>query len=164
MLKYSISDFYLLLKLGLFRSGNVSGWGYLSVNGIRSCFLRKPPEAYTDNYRAKKQLGIGIYLLDLYLWQKSINDRDTYILVISVNRNILSHNTKVYVLKLRSCNEITDTADIREAVEESAFSSFYDSSSSSYPDRRPRRRKSIFRKRPNKPGFDFSPLNAKRLK
>lgn len=138
---YTISEFYLMLKLGLFRNGKVGNWGYLSVNRELLC-LGKPPEEYRGQLYAKKQLGTGLYLLDLYLLEKGGNNRRVYMMVIAVCRTTLRHKEKIYVLKLTGIHNV---AEIEEAVGSGSLS---------------RKRKSVLRRKPGKAAFDSSPLNS----
>ncbi|NDV78485.1 hypothetical protein [Dysgonomonas sp. 511] len=134
---YTIQEFYLLLKLDLFRGGKVGNWGYISQGNINGCFLRKPFEDYENQSYAKAQLNIGLYLLDLYPISKH-----EHIMVISVCRTTLSYKEKVYVLKLSGNYGFDET---RTAIEDSSLS---------------KRRRSVFRKKAGRARFDGSPLNA----
>lgn len=139
--QYTISEFYLLLKLGIFREGNVANWGYISTNKGMVPLLRKPPESY-KNALYRKQLNTGIYLLDIYLHNKNHSKQGEYIVVISVCHMTIPGKERMYVLRLTSRH---DTHHLRKAVTEGVLS---------------RKRTSIFRKKPGKATFDSSPLNS----
>jgi hypothetical protein len=139
---YTIQEFYLMLKLGLFRNGKVGNWGYISSGDINRCFLKRPLTEYQNRLYAKKQLGIGLYLLDLYLLEKADNNRGTYIMIISVCRTTLSHKEKIYILRLAGIHPVANT---KEAIISGSLS---------------RKRKSIFARKPGKATFDASPLNS----
>ncbi|MDR1501097.1 MAG: hypothetical protein LBT43_01405 [Prevotella sp.] len=138
---YTIQEFYLMLKLGLFRNGKVGNWGYISINK-EPFYQKKSLEEYQVRLYAKEQLGIGLYLLDLYLLEKGNNNQGTYIMVISVCRAILDYKEKTYVLKLVSSHR---TTNIRDAIITGSLS---------------RKRKSVFGRKSRKATFDASPLNS----
>lgn len=138
---YTISEFYLLLKLGIFREGNVANWGYLSYNKIILPLLRKPVESYR-NELYKKQLGTGLYLLDIYLNNKNSSNLGEYILVISVSNMNIPSREKIYILKLTSQN---DTQYLKTAITEGTLS---------------RKRTSFFRKKLRRATFDSKPFNS----
>jgi hypothetical protein len=137
---YTIQEFYLMLKLGLFRSGKVGNWGYISINK-EPLYLKKPLEEYQNRLYAKKQLGIGLYLLDFYLLEKGADNRGVHMMVVSVCRT-LSDKERIYVLKLAGTHDATY---LKEAVTNGNLS---------------RKRKSVFRREPKKSTFDASPLNS----
>ncbi len=97
---FSVSDFYIWLKLGIFRGGKVGRLGYLSDDSINECFLKKPLVYYEQPVKIKKYLGSGIYLLDIYQICKKISWKD-YLLVIAINQSS-KQQKKVLALKLRS--------------------------------------------------------------
>ncbi|MFV0332166.1 MAG: hypothetical protein ACK5KL_20440 [Dysgonomonas sp.] len=138
---YTIPEFYMMLKLGLFRSGKIGNWGYVSINK-EPLYLKKTLCGYQNQPYAKKQLGIGLYLLDLYLLERNNNNQGTYMMVISVCRTSLDYKEKIYVLKLESIHNV---ADVKEAVLSGNLS---------------RKRKSIFGRKSRKATFDASPINS----
>lgn len=142
---YTIQEFYLMLKLGLFKSGKVGNWGYVSINS-NPLYLKKSIDKYQDQLYAKKQLGIGLYLLDLYLLERNNNNQGAYIMVVSVCRTTLNYKEKIYVLKLESIHNV---ADIKDAIVSGSLS---------------RKRKSVFGRKSRKATFDASPLNSVRRK
>lgn len=72
---YTLSDFYLFCKLGIWHSGNVEGWGLVEkievdADGLtnKGCFIVEKPEAYKDMAKIiGSELYAGLYLLDLRL-------------------------------------------------------------------------------------------------
>lgn len=138
---YTISEFYLLLKLGIFRGGNVANWGYISHDKGVLPLLRKLPETYRDELY-KKQLGTGLYLLDIYLHNKYRSKLGEYILVISVSRMAIPGKEYTYILKLISEH---DTHYLKTAVTKGILS---------------RKRTSVFRKKPGRAIFDSKPFNS----
>ena len=140
----SISDFYLVLKLGIFNSMRVENKGCFSLSETNNTFLRKPLSSYLNQDYAKKQLSIGLYLMDSFLLTKN-NRTATHILVIAVCRTSLAKKKNIYVVKL---SETPATNDIITLLNESlSFSSS-------------RKRKSVFRRRSKQSHFDYSPLNS----
>jgi hypothetical protein len=111
---YSIQNFYLLLKLGIFKSGKIADWGHISLDDSRHCLLKKSVAEYETRPLIKKQLDVGLYLLDLYLLEKN-DHRNTHIMVVSVYRAATAQ-TKVYVLKLITIHKVEE---IRTAIKES---------------------------------------------
>jgi hypothetical protein len=107
---YTISEFHTLLKLNLFKSGKVWNWGYVSICD-NPLYLKKPLTEYQNQSYAKKQLGIGLYLLDLYLLQN-----DLYVMIITVCRTDINHKEKIYALKLSSTLPVDA---IKNAIQES---------------------------------------------
>lgn len=138
---YTISEFYLLLKLGIFTGGNVANWGYISPDKGIVPLLRKPPESYRDELY-KKQLGTGVYLLDFYLHSKKSSKLGEYILVISVYHMTVPGKKKIHILNLTSER---DTQFLKQAIMEGILS---------------RKRTSVFRKKPGKATFDSKPFNS----
>lgn len=88
------STFLLLLKLGLWHSGHVQGWGRVEyLQPTAACPL--PP--------VKKQLGIGIYLHGLYLLQSVVRGQRrvaTFVMVISECRLRGAFEEKTHILKV----------------------------------------------------------------
>ena len=114
---YTIQEFYLLLKLGIFQSGKVGDWGYVSSDSSSLCILKKSVSEYENRPLTKKQLGVGLYLLDLYLLEKD-KYRNTHIMVVSVYR-ATTGQAKVYVLKLITGQK---TEEVKTAITESSSS------------------------------------------
>lgn len=139
---YTISELYLMLKLGLFKSGKITKRGYLSSGSINERFLLKPLSEYAEQLYAQKQLAIGLYLLDSFVLTKNNNNQVTYILVMCVCRTNLNNKEKIYVLRLSGIPSGTDIIALMSG--EIVI----------------RKRKSVFRKKPGKSFFDASPLNS----
>lgn len=140
---YTTSDFYLMLKLGLFRGGEVEKWGDISVlNNNNILFLKKNIEEYKNQLFAKRQLTNGLYLLDFYLHQRYTNNQSDYIVIISVCKTTLCNKDKIYVLKLSNSQTVENTINIIKNGD------------------LPRKRRSLFRRKSNKRTFDSSPLNS----
>lgn len=137
---YTISEFYLLLKLGIYSKGNVANWGYISM--ADGAALKKTDEAY-QNRLFKTQLDANTYILDFYPlnnnWSSSYND---FILVIGIHQ--LNKKEKIHILKLTSANE---GSYLKTAIEQSDLAY---------------KRKSTLRKRSRVSTFDASPINATR--
>ena len=112
--EYTIQEFYLLLKLGIFQSGKVGDWGYISTDSSL-CVLKKTVTEYENRPLIKKQIGVGLYLLDLYLLEKD-KFRNTHIMVVSVYRAATAQ-TKVYVLKLITAQKVEE---VKSAIQENA--------------------------------------------
>ena len=95
-----IDEFYLCLKLGIWRHGQVFQWGMVEKLSVTDGVSRKD---YLRQPLVKKHLGTGLYLLDLYLLE---NDRKTgenvYVVVIAVCHNTLAHLQSVCYLKVRN--------------------------------------------------------------
>ncbi len=138
---YTISDFYLLLKLGLFKGGKVGNWGYVSASNLNSYFLDRPISEYHNKPLIKKQLSIGLYLLNLYLLSQKGNQR-TYIMIMSVCRTTLEKEEKIYVLSLTSTYPVDE---MQTAIIEGNLS---------------KRRKSVFRRKARKATFEAAPINS----
>lgn len=139
---YNIPELYRMLKLGLFKSGKITKRGYLSSGTINECFLRKPLNEYNEQIYAKKQLAIGLYLLDLFQLAIDKNNKATYILVICVCRTNLNYKEKIYVLRL---SHIPLGTDIIALISGEIVIRKY---------------KSVFRKKLGRSFFDASPLNS----
>lgn len=128
---YTISEFYLMLKLGFFKSGKVEDRGYFTSGEMNNIFLTKSLDQYQRQLYAKKQLAIGLYLLDFFLLKKESNFA-TYIFVISVCNTTLNNKEKIYVLKLSKASVDTD------------INTFIDTLFSKQPIKK-RKRRSLFR-------------------
>lgn len=135
---YTITDFYIHLKLGLFRGGEVNGWGYIqSENGK---ILRRPIECY-QKQNPVMLLTNNTYLLDFYQDRKE--QKNTYIIVISVSDHFQRIENKIYPFKLRTDYEFNTAEELALGVRN-----------------QPNKRKSIFKKKKRQSLFDASPLNS----
>ncbi|GHT41259.1 hypothetical protein FACS189437_07940 [Bacteroidia bacterium] len=144
----TLSDFYLFLKLGLWKTGTVSGWGridLISGDDSDSYWLKKNPELYQNPLLPKKWLRTGIYLLDLYLSAQSPGRSKTYICVLSVNPSGLEKKEQLYFLKIiNSPNAAVVPATVLKGQMTSESTDYY----------RKKRRKGGSRR------LDTSPLNS----
>lgn len=134
---YSIRDFYLLLKLGIFRQGMVDNWGLISLaDGLP---LRKLPDEYiTGLYYTR--LDANICLLDFYpLYGSHVSSYKEFVFVIGVCEP--DRPMRVAVLKLTSANE---GHYLKTAIERSEPAAT---------------RKLLFRRKRRAPFFDGGPIN-----
>lgn len=135
---YTISEFYLLLKLGIFKQGQVGNWGYITT--ANAVALRKPHGAYR-NELFKTPLDTNTYLLDFYpLNNNRASSYKDFILVIGIRQ--LQKREYIYILKLTSANE---APYLKTAIENSDLA---------------HKRKSMFRRKGRVSTFDASPLNT----
>ncbi|WP_029906684.1 hypothetical protein [Prevotella sp. 10(H)] len=135
---HTISDFYTLLKLGIFTGGEITGWGYIS--GDSGCILIKPGGQY-QNQIPMVRLYNNVYLLDFYLHSKAT--KNIYMMVISVSDHFQKAENCIYAFKLVTGYKFNTLSSFMSGMQEHA-----------------RRRKSVFRKKANRAVFDASPLNA----
>lgn len=165
---YTISDFYLYIKLGIWKSGEVLDLGNvysvckLKVSDIYSNasttdyltnletfpFLRKDISYYQEQNFAKKNLAIGIDLLDFYLLYKKKAKQSTlysYIVVISTNRLGLNNKEYTYILKVST---YLDEPNFRELM---------------YGELKTRKKNSYFRKRSSSGVPNFKAIHSTRL-
>lgn len=115
--EYTLSAFYLLLKLGLWHSGKVFKWGYVEtcnrdnayVDKMCIPFFRTKPKFPL----AKKQLGIGIYLLNTSLVEQNVITNDiTHIVEIAVCKTTMAYVESIYYLKVRNKKTILDFREL----------------------------------------------------
>lgn len=167
---YGLSDFYLLLKLGLWKSGEVLNWGRIEKvsviknNGFHdisevnyftfrnnSLYLKKPLQYYLEQPFSKMMLTRGVYLLDHYLLEKKAyregeKQLKTYIIIISTSRLDFENREYTYILKVSNyLDELNFTSVMREG-------------------KKARKRKSYFRKRSSARIPEFMPINARERK
>jgi hypothetical protein len=144
----TLSDFYVFLKLGLWKTGNVSGWGridLISSDAAGSYLLKKNPEQYQNPLLPKKWLRTGIYLLDLYLSDQRPGQSKTCIVVLSVRQSGWERKEQLYFLKIISSqNAAVVPATILKEQMTSESTDYY----------RKKRRKGGSRR------IDTSPLNS----
>jgi hypothetical protein len=96
----TIDEFYLCLKLGIWRHGQVAEWGKVEKLPAAGTVARKD---YWHQPLVKKHLGTGLYLLDLYLLDMNGKTGErTYMVVIAVCRNTLEHIQSVCYLKVEN--------------------------------------------------------------
>ena len=108
---YSVSDFLMLLKLGIWNRGYVKDWGLIESIKVNKdgdlkndCFIKKQPEDYlkTGCYFSK-QLGTGLYLHDMHMPYSFAQDYSricTHMMVISQCRLRGLFEEKIYYLKV----------------------------------------------------------------
>jgi len=111
---YTLSDFYLYLKLGIWHTGDVDSWGLVQkinviADGItnKGCFTIKQPKEYRTEKINKTELHRGLYLLDLYpldIGQTSKYNNKykiyNYLVVISECRLKGAFEEHIYYLKV----------------------------------------------------------------
>jgi|GEM_PF-2247537 len=163
----SLSDFYMLLKLGLWNSGEVLNWGRIekvfiiknkesdNISGINyftfrnnSLYLKKSLQYYLEQPLPKKMIARGTYLLDYYLLDKKADmsgekQLKTYVVVISTSRFDFENREYTYILRVSNYSE------------ELSFLSVISEGKSS------RKRKSYFRKKTSARRPEFMPINAR---
>ena len=154
--EYTITELYLYLKLDMWNSGRVARWGHVKKVDIENdnstntgYYLPKVLNSYTS-FSPAKQLGIGLYLLDLYLVKRDVWNRQlVYLAVIAVCQTTMAHIKTVY------CIEITNSIELgalRELMTDNPAQSSM------------RKRKSPFRVSRTPRTFDSSPINSIRRK
>lgn len=111
---YTLSNFYLYLKLGIWLTGNVEGLGLVQQVDIYSNGLTNKgfiplnqPDEYRRNEIIKTELQAGLYLLDVYplnIQQTSRYNNKykiyNYLIVISVCRLNVLFEECIYYLKV----------------------------------------------------------------
>jgi hypothetical protein len=120
--EYTLQEFCLRLKLGIWRTGAVAGWGRtetvtVSADGMtdRGFCLRRTPETYRRSPLIKKQLSHGLFLLDSYcLTKRNAAKESVRVAVIAVCRATADSIESLY------CLRITGRSD--DAVEKSGSS------------------------------------------
>ncbi|MDU1906452.1 MAG: hypothetical protein E6772_16905 [Dysgonomonas sp.] len=137
---YTITDFCIFLKLGIFKRGEIEHWGNISL--ASEALLRKPLTEYNRRLYIS-QLNKGVCLLDFYLQYKISESKNIYILVLSVSDHLMRDRDHSYVFQLVTGNKIDDIKAFIAGVKEHT-----------------KKRKSIFRKKRKKSTFDFMPINA----
>lgn len=151
--EYTLTEFYRYLKLDIWRQGQVQGWGRIEkvripkeAAGEKIDFHAKSLKSYRSSSLVKKQLGLGLYLLDLIPVRKNEATGETVQLaVIAVCRHVLDKAEAVHCLK------ITGGA---------GFEEMKNALLSQQPVPPVRRRKSIYRKKPSKVRYENVPVNA----
>jgi hypothetical protein len=91
MKEYSLHEFYLCLKLGIWQSGQVAGWGqaetakvYSDLTTDKGFFVHKAMNTYIHSPLIKKTLSSGLFLLDLYCLNKNTDGKYVHIAVVAV--------------------------------------------------------------------------------
>jgi len=165
---YAISDFFVFLKLGIWKSGEVSDWGRVNsivrlnknsatgytpskthLTGLEKFpFLKKPVSHYWQQFFIKGNPSTGIYILDSYILSKKKDEQGvlrSYIVVVATARLGIKNKENIYLLKVENYLEninfgIIENGEIKK-----------------------RRRKSYFRKKPTARRPYFKPIHAKEL-
>lgn len=104
---YSVSEFYMLLKLGVWQSGTAQFWGEANVIPEGNSFFFPGDLAirYTPSSLIRKHLDTGIYLLDVfYMGKEAAGDRRNYRLIVAVCRNDMTHLDALYHIQV--CNTV----------------------------------------------------------
>lgn len=108
--EYTLQEFYLHLKLDIWRWGQVAGWGLVEKVTIDKDSVDKKIDFHTRSLKSyysssliKKQLGLGIYLLDLVpIKQNQESGKAVSLAVIAVCRNVIDKKETVHCLKITS--------------------------------------------------------------
>lgn len=112
--EYTLSDFYLYLKLGIWQTGMVEGWGltrkvdvYPDGKTNKGCFVIKQPDEYKQVGMTETKLRPGLNLLDMHLLDIRQTDRYNnkykiynYLIVISECRLKGTFEENIYYLKV----------------------------------------------------------------
>ncbi len=108
--EYTLQEFYLRLKLDIWRWGQVAGWGLVEKVTIDKDSVDKKMDFHTrslKSYRTssliKKQLGLGIYLLDLILLRHNAESGETVSLaIVAIGRNVMDKKETIHCLRVTS--------------------------------------------------------------
>lgn len=108
--EYTLQEFYLRLKLDIWRWGQVAGWGLVEKVTIDKDSVDKKMDFHTrslKSYRTssliKKQLGLGIYLLDLILLSHNAESGETVSLaIVAIGRNVMDKKETIHCLRVTS--------------------------------------------------------------
>ncbi|MDR0834404.1 MAG: hypothetical protein LBN93_09535 [Candidatus Symbiothrix sp.] len=109
MTSKTLTEFYRLVKLNLWHSGQVTGYGQVDKIEVfddcttnKGVIVRKELADYVLQPTMLKQLCNGLYLLDFYDLEDNLVRREsTYIAVVAVCRQTLEHIECVTFLKIR---------------------------------------------------------------
>lgn len=123
MITYTVKEFYRYLKLGIWTSGIVDGWGFVQSIRVyadgttnKGCFVPKMPKEYKEELQqSKQQLSIGLQLLDLHQLEEQQASKNnnkykiyTYMAIVSLCRLRGAYKEELFYLKVTN-NEIFDT-------------------------------------------------------
>jgi hypothetical protein len=87
--EYSIPLFYLFLKLNLWHTGQVTGWGQVQRVHVRDS---------GSSPLIKKQLAPGLFLLDLYMQEQSKRGNGfVYMAVVSIAGTLRNDSETVFL-------------------------------------------------------------------
>lgn len=101
--KYSVSEFYMLLKLGIWKQGVVNFWGQAEILPSWNEFLlsKNLHDCYNERSPIKKHLGIGLYMLDLfYIGQDTLRNTNIYQMIVAVCRSDMRHMEALYNIRV----------------------------------------------------------------
>jgi hypothetical protein len=154
--EYTVTDLYQHLKLDIWRSGRVAGWGDVRKVNVRSdntvstgYHIAKPLSSYSP-FSPAKQLGTGLYLLDLQSVKRDVWNRQlVYIAIIAVCKSTMSHIQTIHCLQIT--NSLESGALRKLMTDNPAQASI-------------RKRKPLFRTGKTPRAFDSSPLHSVRRK
>lgn len=154
--EYTVTDLYLRLKLDIWRSGRVARWGYvkkvdiLKDNSTDSAYyIPKSLNSYTS-FSPAKQLGIGLYLLDLHLVKRDVpNRRIVYLAIITVCKTTMAQIETIHCLQITNSME---PAALQKLITDNPAQASM------------RKRKSPFRVSTTPRTFDASPIHSVRRK
>lgn len=108
--EHTFSRFHFYLKLGLWHSGQVSGWGRIDAVSVhpdgttdKGFFLRKSPDDYLRSPRISKPLAPGLFLLDTYcLTANSTQQESVHVAVIAVCKATMDSVEAIHCLRITS--------------------------------------------------------------
>lgn len=154
---YTLSEFYLYLKLGIWQTGDVEGWGFVQRADIYSDGLTnkgfitlKQREEYKKDEIIKTELHAGLCLVDMYpldIQQTSKYNNKykiyNYLVVISECRLKGTFEENIYYLKITNYKPMEQ---FRKIINDGA-----QMRKSNWSPIKPKRRTSR---------FDSSPLNS----
>lgn len=164
MNSYTLQEFYLYLKLGIWVTGIVDGWGLVRQaimypDGMtdKGCFITKKPNEYKDELQQnRQQLSIGLQLLDMYpLEERQTNKYNnkykiyTHLAVVGDSRLRGAYEEQIYYLKITNNDPITI---FRTKI--------YDSKQMEISASKRNNRSTILRKERRVSRIDTSPLNS----
>ncbi|MDR1198773.1 MAG: hypothetical protein LBK94_07130 [Prevotellaceae bacterium] len=105
--EYNVQEFYLHLKLGIWQSGQVAGWGHVETAKVRSdlmtdkgFFIHKALNTYFHSPLIKKHLSSGLFLLDLYCLNKNTAEKYVHVAVVAVCRATVDYIKSVECLRI----------------------------------------------------------------
>lgn len=96
---YTISDFFMLLKLGIFREANIKNLGRVRMYKNDPPFFRGKLD-WNSDLSEYKQIGLGIYILNLFQLSKERNTEKVFIMRLSIPVNASGISRKTLTLKI----------------------------------------------------------------
>lgn len=164
MNSYTLQEFYLYLKLGIWTSGTVDGWGFVQQVTVypdgmsnKGCFVLKMPKAYKDELQqSRQQLSAGLQLLDLYSLEEQQTSKYnnkykiySHLAVVGDCRLRGAYDEQIYYLKITNSDPITT---FRTKI--------YDSKQVEISAFKKNNRSTILRKKRRVSRIDTSPINS----